>query len=325
VLAGENVVDVQFAESFCPTVGALAALLAPSVAERVGRRLQMMDKLVAGGRFSAAGVRTPAVLAFADTSAQDAADRFGFPLVVKDRVGFGGERVAIAHDLDELAGETTPWGSREADLFYEEFVTGTKLNYGAVVGDAGIEQELAYRITEWNRPVGRATEIEILDDPQLVAFGRRAVEASGCTGFVNMDVIRDGDGVDWLIDFNARAFGGSGSFMTVGIDISEGYLRVIGARTDPPVHAHAPAGARIRVFPTCLDPVIATGKRARTAAAYVRGSVPYLRWLGLGYWLSEAVHTADSVRRVRKVSRARRRGAAPAESVAPAISEIPAG
>ena len=324
VLSSENVVDVQFAESLGPMVGELSALLPPSVAEHVGRRLEVVDKLAAAARFSAAGVRTPAVLRLVDASREDAVERFGFPLVVKDRVGFGGERVAIADNLDDLALGPSTWGSEEDDLYFEQFVTGTKLNYGAVVSDTGIEQELVYRITEWKRPVGRATEIETLDDPQLVALGRQAIEASRCTGFVNMDVIRDGDGVDWLIDFNARAFGGSGSFMAVGTDTCEGYLRVIGARTDPLTGAPPPAGARIRIFPTCLEAVISTGKPVRTTAAFLRASAPYLRWLGLRYWLSEALLTADWSRRARKEAGTTRRAATAAGPMAPTISEMPA-
>jgi predicted ATP-grasp superfamily ATP-dependent carboligase len=131
-------------------------------------------------------------------------------------------------------------------------------------------------------------------------LARKAIEVVGCTGLVNMDVIRDKDGHDWLIDFNARAFGGSASFLSAGIDISEGYLRAIGQRTTPPTCTSPTAGVRIRVFPTCVEDVIDSGSITRTALAFIRDSFPYLGWLGFRYWLSEALLTADAVRLARK-------------------------
>jgi len=304
ILADEDVVDIQFAESLGDLVGKNADLLHPDVAEQVRRRITVVDKLVAAGTFAAAGVRTPEVVRVADATPAEMAERFGFPIVVKERVGYGGERVSIARDLGALAAATSGWGGDTEDLFYEQYVDGTKLDYAAVVSSTGIEQELAYKVTRWRYPVGRASEVETVDDPQLVAFGRKALDVVGCTGLVNMDVIRDEKGVDWLIDFNARAFGGSGSFLAAGIDTSEGYLRAIGLRTTAPKRTSPVVGVRIRVFPTCLDDVIDSGNILRTVVAFLRDSSPYVRWLGLRYWLSEAFLTADSLRLSRKQSRA---------------------
>jgi hypothetical protein len=158
-------------------------------------------------------------------------------------------------------------------------------------------------VTQWRQPVGRASEAETIDDEQLASFGRRALDVVGCTGLVNMDVIRDEKGLDWLIDFNARAFGGSGSFLAAGIDTSEGYLRAIGQRSAPPACSRPAAGVRVRVFPTSLDDAIDSGKITRTARAFMRDSLPYLRWLGFRYWLSEALLTADAVRLARLEAR----------------------
>ena len=179
----------------------------------------------------------PAAMGVADASPAEIAGRYGFPVVVKGRVGYGGERVKITHNLDDLGAAASGWGGEPHDTFYEQYVDGTKLDYAAVVSAVGIEQELTYRVSAVKRePVGGASEVETIHDPQLVAFARKALEVVGCTGLVNMDVIRDKDGRDWLIDFNARAFGGSAGFLRAGIDISEGYLKAIGQRTTPPAH-----------------------------------------------------------------------------------------
>ncbi len=95
ILGTENVVDIQFAESLGGLVRQNADLLRPDVAEQVGRRITVVDKLTAAGLFAAAGVRTPSVVPVADATPAEMAERFGFPLVVKARVGYGGERVSI--------------------------------------------------------------------------------------------------------------------------------------------------------------------------------------------------------------------------------------
>jgi predicted ATP-grasp superfamily ATP-dependent carboligase len=212
---------------------------------------------------------------------------------VKPKVGCGGAHVTIAHDLVDLVAATS--GSDREDLYYEEFVAGTKLDYAAAVSVTGIEQEIAYRILQWEQPVGRATEVQTVEDPQLVDFGRKVIAAAGCTGLVNMDVIRDAQGCDWLIDFNPRAFGASCNFRAAGIDISQGYLRAIGQRTTPPTRRTPIVGTSITIFPTTLDDLIQSGSVVRTAVAFMRQSVPFLRWLGWRYWLSEGLMTAMAV------------------------------
>ena len=288
------------------------------------RRLTVVDKFVAAELFNDAGVRTPPVKLAAETSPTEAAEQFGFPVVVKQKVGYGGERVGITHDLGALKVAATSWDATPESLFYERFIDGTKLNYAAIVSPSGIEQELTYRVTKWQMPVGRASEVETIDDPQLVTFGRQALGVVGCTGLVNMDVIRDAQGLDWLIDFNARAFGGSGSFRAAGIDMSQGYLRDIGQRAAPPARTSPITGVRIRVFPTCLDDLIKSGSIVRTALAYVRDSWPYLRWMGFRYWLSEALLAADGVRVARQRAKNPGSSAVPRPSpMAATISEAP--
>jgi hypothetical protein len=321
ILASENVVDIQFAESLGQLVRDNCDLLSPDVAEQVGRRLAVLDKLEASRLLSAAGVRTPAVVKVADGSPGEVAEQFGFPVVVKESVGYGGERVRIAHDIDELVAAASALDSGSYTVFYEQYVDGTKLDYAAVVGRAGIEQEIAYRVKRWREPVGGAIEVETIEDPELTGFARRALEVVGCTGLVNMDIIRDKNGSDWLIDFNARAFGGAGSFVVAGVDTTEGYLRAIGQRTTLPAGKRPAAGVRRRVFPTCLEDVIDSGSIVGTAVAFLRESFPYLRWLGFRYWLSEALLTADAVRLSRKEAATRSRSAPKAPSAPATMAE----
>jgi hypothetical protein len=245
-----------------------------------------MDKLSASAVFGRSGIRVPATTALLDATPQSIVARYGLPVVVKGRVGCNGDGVTIVDDLETLHEVSARLRDPEA-YFYEQYVTGEKLNYAAAVGPDGIGQELTYRVTKWRQPVGSAEEAETIDDPALTAFGRRAVAAAGCTGLVNLDVIRDAEGRDWLIDVNPRAFGGVMSFRAAGIDFSEGYLCAIGERS--PHNSPGPvAGARVRIFPTCVAETTEGVGLVSTASTYLREARPYLRWLGLRYVIAEA-------------------------------------
>jgi len=310
ILDGEAVVDIQFSESLASLVHEISGSLRPALAEHLRRRLFFMNKSSASRVFAQAGLRTPAGLVLKGTSPQQVAAEIGFPLVVKPMVGCGGAGVVIVNDDAELRAAMSAAEHPEV-LFCEKFIVGTKLDYGASVSASGIEQEITYRVSQWQPPAGRATEIETIDDPQLRAFGRSIVAVAGCTGLVNMDVIRDNDGLDWLIDFNPRVFGSSGALRAAGMDISEGYLKALGGRSDPPRSSEAPPGVRIEVFPTNLEQFVDEGSIARAASAFLRESWPYLRWLGWRYWLSEALVTAMSISSSR-VGRTKAHSAVPA-------------
>ena len=303
ILADEQVIDVQYVEALGELVRSGLELLDHTVAARVRQRLAIQDKLFAAELFAAAGVRTPAVVPVGAASPEEIAALFGFPVVVKDRAGSAGANVVIAGDLDTLAATVDSPDAAGVRRYYEQFVDGDKLNYAAAVSEAGCAQELAYRVIRWRMPAGTASEVQTIADRQLVAIGRHAVEVAGCTGLMNMDVIRDHDGRDWLIDFNARAFGGAVCFQSADIDLSEGYLQALGQRCAPVGRATAVAGVRFPVFPTCLGAVIERGSTRQIATAFLREARPYRRWIGARYWLSEALSIADSARTSRRARR----------------------
>jgi hypothetical protein len=300
ILAEENVVDIQFVETLGAIVRPNLRLVDAGVAQRVGQRLAVQDKFAAAHVFGDAGVRTPAVVPVTEVAPEDIAARFGFPVVVKERVGSAGANVVIAGDLDALIAAAGPRDRSAENRYYEQFVDGEKLNYAAAVTARGPEQELTYRVIRWLMPAGTASEVQTVRDAQLEAFGRSAVAVAGCTGLLNMDVIRDGAGRDWLIDFNARAFGGAVCFRSADLDISEGYLRAIGSRVAPVARAEPVADVRFPVFPTCLGEAVASGSITRSAVSFLRESWPYVRWVGIGYWVSEALAIAQSVHTARR-------------------------
>ena len=304
ILQGEVVVDVQCVESLAESVYDPIHSWGPELERQFLRRVAVIDKLSASRMILEAGIRAPEAIPVADISPEQVAQKFGFPVVVKERIGYGGGRGA-ARPRHGRADAATPSESGDTGhLFYEQFITGSKLDYAAVVGPTGIEQELAYHVSRWKLPVGRATEIETIDDPRLVTFGRRVLDVIGCIGFVNMDIIRDEQGEDWVIDVNPRAFGGCVGFMAAGIELSSGYLKSIGLRGGaPPVVRTPRPEVQFPVFPTCLEDSADSGRIVPTSVAFLRDACPYLTWLGLRYWLSEALEVAFRLRQARLAHR----------------------
>jgi hypothetical protein len=117
---------------------------------------------------------------------------------------------------------------------------------------------------------------------------------------MNMDVLRDRDGADWLVDFNPRVFSGGTNFLHAGLNIAHGYLRAYGLRTTPPATTRLLSGVTVRIFPNSLSARALSGSYLRTTAGFVVESGPYFKWLGFRYWFAEALSTVIAVRMVRR-------------------------
>lgn len=302
ILREENVIDIQFIETLSSLVSNVLDECDDKVVRQVRRRLVLMDKWDAARVFSENGVRTPEVIELRAQTPEEISERFGLPVVVKERTGCGGSSVEICHDLKSLTLAHRDFSARASDCYYERFVVGEKVNYAATNSDHGLVQELAYRVTRWELPVGTATEVRTVSENSLMEFGRRAVTVADCRGLMNMDVIRDLRGEYWLIDFNARAFGGGMNFLVAGLDLSQGYLFAIGLRSERPVSTSPEDNRTVEIFPTVLSEVMQSGRYLRTMRAFFTSAGPYWQRLGFRYVVSEALSTLETTRTARRGS-----------------------
>ena len=238
-----------------------------------------------------AGIPVPTIVPMPDVSPETVALTLGFPVVLKARVGSSGDQVRIVHDLPALNREVTSWGSTRSGTSTSSTSTVRSTTTPWPSEQAGIEQEPTYRVSAWRQPTGSASQVETVSDIQLAVLGRRALEIVGCTGLVNIDVIRDRHGGDWVIDFNARAFGGAASFLCAGLDISKGYLSAIGQTRSPPARGAHPQNSRSGSSRPAWERSWPSGSITRAAVAFWRESKRYLRWLSMRYWLVEALVT----------------------------------
>ena len=163
------------------------------------------DKQLMKERVAAAGLRVPgAARVRTAAEAQAAAERFGYPLVVKPISGAGSAdtyRVDSARDLEQVLARTQH--VREASV--EEFVDGEEFTFDTVciAGKPAfvnvaqyLPRPLIARSNEWISPV--ITTVRNLNQPALadgLALGRRVLGALGMgSGFTHMEWFKKPDG-----------------------------------------------------------------------------------------------------------------------------------
>jgi hypothetical protein len=186
-----------------------------SVADAVAFR----DKETMKQRLDAAGLRVPHhARATSAHEVQKAAERIGYPLIVKPIAGAGTRdtwKVESQRELDAVL----PRMNHVSEVSVEEFVDGEEFTYDTVALDSvpvfeSVAQyhpkPLISRNQQWISPaqmVLRSPEIPALDDARR--FGRKVLKAMGRgTGFSHMEWFRKPDGEIVFGEIAARAPGG---------------------------------------------------------------------------------------------------------------------
>ena len=173
------------------------------------------DKELMKQVLDAAGIRTPRhVAARAGAEVWAAAERIGFPLIIKPIAGAGSADTFRVDSSDELAA-VQPMIQHVPLLSVEEFVDGEEFTYDTVCGGGQVLFEnvswylprpLQARSHEWISPVTLALRDK--EDPRLaggIAMGRAVLDALGFTdGFTHMEWYLKADGEAVFGEIGAR-------------------------------------------------------------------------------------------------------------------------
>ncbi len=216
----EGTVDIQ-----APDHIAMQVLRSGDPAGRFLRRVApdvdpylLFDKWRAKNLCNELGVPTP--------RGWESPDCDSFPIVVKSRIGSGGDGVRIAHDqeqLNEYWAELTDSDGRSP--FLEEFHATADLHFGGVAKDGELLVGTAFRgLPEPTDPLGPPRTCEAVDEPDIVEGVRKIVKATRYTGFINLDYVTDDAGFALAIDINARVFGTWPPLQESGVDMFGAYL-----------------------------------------------------------------------------------------------------
>jgi hypothetical protein len=171
----------------------------------VEQTLPFRDKELMKRTLDAAGIRTPWHASATTVAAiWEAAERIGYPLIVKPIAGAGSADTYRVDSATELA-EVLPLLRHVPEVSVEEFVEAEELTYDTVCagGQVLFEHVLLYRprplqmsMHEWVSPVG--ISLRDLDVPYLqggLDMGQRVLSALGFqTGFTHMEWYRKADG-----------------------------------------------------------------------------------------------------------------------------------
>jgi hypothetical protein len=173
------------------------------------------DKELMKQVLDAAGIRTPRhVAARAGAEVWAAAERIGFPLIIKPIAGAGSADTFRVDSADELAA-VQPMIQHVPLLSVEEFVDGEEFTYDTICAGGRVLFEnvswylprpLQARSHEWISPVTLALRDK--DDPRLadgITMGRAVLEALAFTdGFTHMEWYLKADGEPVFGEIGAR-------------------------------------------------------------------------------------------------------------------------
>jgi hypothetical protein len=181
----------------------------------VDQTLPFRDKELMKRTLDAAGVRTPwHVSATTVAEVWDAAERVGFPLIVKPIAGAGSADTYRVDSAGELS-DVLPMLRHVPQVSVEEFVDGEELTYDTICADGRIlfdhmmwyrPRPLQMRMHEWVSPV--SISLRDLTVPDLqggLRMGAQVLQALGFrTGFTHMEWYRKADGEVVFGEIGAR-------------------------------------------------------------------------------------------------------------------------
>lgn len=266
-----DVVDVQFGEATLADLGLssshVLALADAALCCAGAPPPAVFDKFELNARLAGAGLLVPDQVPAQAATAASAAARLGLPLAVKRRVAEGGRGVHVATTPAEAEAALARWGTAREDAFFQQYVRGELVMYGAVVGEAGPRLERCFRATELQRPCGPSRRIVMYDDPALARRGREVAAVVGLRGLGEFDFIRDPAGRLWHIDANARCWGSMLAANARAAGFLDAYARLVtgGAGAIDTGATHA---ADVGIQPHSLLSAAATGPWRSVAAEW---------------------------------------------------------
>ncbi len=286
-LAGERVVDVHVAEPLVSGIGPrLLAAMTGECRTRFEHRRRLMDKFEVAAMLAAGGLDVPAAVPLPAADLAQVVAELGPRLVVKARVGAGGESVVMVDGLDQLRSAVEGLDD-PAGWYVERFIDGAAFQVGGFADGGGLRWSVGFRTVEKVRSLGPARRLEYLSGPEFDRAGRGVVSATGLQGLFNVGILRDADGRDWVHDVNPRVWGSLSACVASGGNVVDLYRAWLAGEDAPAARTPAP-GRRADALPGAWDDVVADGPRWSAPVRILRWWFPYWRQLGTACMAYEA-------------------------------------
>ncbi|WP_417787580.1 D-alanine--D-alanine ligase [Stutzerimonas xanthomarina] len=171
-----------------------------------------MDKLRTKQVWQSLGLPTPrhAVLA-SESDCRDAAERLGFPLIVKPAHEGSSIGMAKVASVDELIAAWRAASTYDSQVLVEQWIHGPEFTIatlrGAVLPPIGLgtphtfydyDAKYLANDTQYRIPCG----LDAAKEQELKELSARACEAVGIQGWARVDVMQDSSGAFWLLEVN---------------------------------------------------------------------------------------------------------------------------
>ncbi|WP_417777341.1 D-alanine--D-alanine ligase [Stutzerimonas xanthomarina] len=171
-----------------------------------------MDKLRTKQVWQSLGLPTPrhAVLA-SESDCRDAAERLGFPLIVKPAHEGSSIGMAKVAGVDELIAAWRAASTYDSQVLVEQWIHGPEFTIatlrGAVLPPIGLgtphtfydyDAKYLANDTQYRIPCG----LDAAKEQELKELSARACEAVGIQGWARVDVMQDSSGAFWLLEVN---------------------------------------------------------------------------------------------------------------------------
>ncbi len=286
LLVDERISDVQVVDALATeTFAALEDVTPDARQSRWDARAASVDKFLVSKRLSEQGLTVPATMGAAGADASAVIEVLGLPVVHKLRVGSGGSGITFVDSASALR-QLCEQGGHDDLHFFERFVEGRHLQFGAIVDGGRTVEAVTFESLGRATSNGPASRVLELDDEPLAATGQRIAAVLGIDGFLNVEVIRDADGQDWIHDVNPRVWGSFAAFRATGSDLLGSYVHWLEGSPHP-IRRSPRGGIRLDVFPGAIDELRSSSGVARDALGFLRAVTPYLRWIGPRYVVYE--------------------------------------
>jgi hypothetical protein len=261
--AADEIADAVMTEPTLRKIGldseAGRLLLAHSLAYRATPASVLLDKWEINRALAAAGVPVPEQLAH-PCSPAEAVDRLGLPLVIKTPLGAAGYGVRLARTLAEAEEAVSELRATGQEPFFQAYVEGPVVMYGAVLGPGGKPLiEHGFRVEKAQSRLGPSAVVALYDRPQLIELGRRAVDLFRPEGFAAFGFIETADGRMLHIDANLRAWGNIASPLKLGINYLDAYAAMVQQKTWTESALLESASSVLRVYPYALFEAFRSG------------------------------------------------------------------
>lgn len=193
------------------------------------------------------------------------------PLVVKRRLGAGGQGVRSVASWAEAAAARQELAPDPSEVFAQELFTGPVAHVAGVARAGEALQAAAYRSeAALGDRLGPPAVVTVIDEPALLAAAGTLLAALAFNGTFCLDFVQDEKTGAWaLIDVNSRIWGSWTALQRAGLDVVGAYLQVLGVARPEPIAARARPGA---VFsgnpsrPTGRVGFVAAGRELRDVA-----------------------------------------------------------